>query len=336
MATSFPQRPDSIDIPERPTVSTSRSSRSDLGGDRERSSGWSRRRRILIAGGIAATGLVVVLAALLLFGGHRGTVNPGDAPLIKAEDRPFKVTPESRGGMEVPNRDILVYERLQAKPGSKPPVERLLPEPEQPLSPPAPRPHEEATAPEPLQMPPEDEDVQPEADRGSPPASIAPSESVPAPLPPVIPAPDRAAAEKAAQQKAAAEKAAAEKAAQRKAAAEKAAQQKAAADKAAAQKAAAEKLARAEPASAPASGSYQVQLYSGRSADDAKGAWSQLKGKNADLLASLSPMVARADLGERGTFYRLRAGPLSEAQAKTLCQSLSGRGTACIIVRPGS
>ena len=56
---------------------------------------------------------------------------------------------------------------------------------------------------------------------------------------------------------------------------------------------------------------------SSRSADEAQDAWAQLKDKNGDLLGALSPTVARADLGDRGTFYRLRAGPLAdEAKAR--------------------
>jgi hypothetical protein len=80
-----------------------------------------------------------------------------------------------------------------------------------------------------------------------------------------------------------------------------------------------------------------VQVFSGRSADEAKSAWAKLKGRNSDVLGPLSPTVARADLGDRGTFYRLRAGPIeSETKARTLCSSLSSRGVPCIIVRPGS
>jgi hypothetical protein len=45
--------------------------------------------------------------------------------------------------------------------------------------------------------------------------------------------------------------------------------------------------------------------------------------------------VARADLGDRGTFYRLRAGPIAdEAKARAICDSLAGRGASCIIVQP--
>ena len=80
-----------------------------------------------------------------------------------------------------------------------------------------------------------------------------------------------------------------------------------------------------------------MQLLAGRDADEVKDAWGKLKAKNADLLGPLSPTLARADLGDRGTFYRLRAGPLdSEAQARALCSRLSGRGASCIIIRPAS
>ncbi|QLH40129.1 MAG: hypothetical protein HWD60_15935 [Defluviicoccus sp.] len=100
MAAAPTRPPDGIDIPERPTVVTSRLDDDDY--EYEYSSGWSRRRRILVAGSVAAAGLVVALAMLLVFGGQRGSVNPGEAPLIKAEDEPIKVTPESPGGMDVP------------------------------------------------------------------------------------------------------------------------------------------------------------------------------------------------------------------------------------------
>ena len=85
----------------------------------------------------------------------------------------------------------------------------------------------------------------------------------------------------------------------------------------------------------PASGNgFQLQLLSSRSADDAKGAWARLRDKNADLLGSLSPSVARANLDDRGTFYRLRAGPIaSETKARSICDSLAARRVSCLVVR---
>ena len=58
-----------------------------------------------------------------------------DTPLIRADASPVKVRPLNPGGMEVPNRDKLVYGRIgdgEHAPG----VERLMPPPETPLPPP--------------------------------------------------------------------------------------------------------------------------------------------------------------------------------------------------------
>ncbi len=53
-------------------------------------------------------------------------------PLIKAEPGPTKVVPENPGGLQVPNQDKQVFERITSTP-EKPKVERLLPPQETPL-----------------------------------------------------------------------------------------------------------------------------------------------------------------------------------------------------------
>jgi cell division septation protein DedD len=86
-----------------------------------------------------------------------------------------------------------------------------------------------------------------------------------------------------------------------------------------------------------ANGRYQVQLLAGRNEDEVRSAWTKLKAQNSDLLGSLSPVLAPTRLGDRGTYYRLRAGPLeSEAKARSVCDRLSRRGASCIVIRPGS
>ena len=67
-----------------------------------------------------------------------------DTPLIRADASPVKVRPLNPGGMDVPNQDKLVYDRMGD--GERPPaVERLMPPPETPLPPPG----AAATAPKP-------------------------------------------------------------------------------------------------------------------------------------------------------------------------------------------
>ncbi len=76
---------------------------------------------------------------------------PGEAavPLITASAEPWKVRPDDPGGMEIPNQGTLIYETLTTADPEEGP-ERVLPPPEEPLSPPPPEEPvaEEPTAPE--------------------------------------------------------------------------------------------------------------------------------------------------------------------------------------------
>ena len=82
-------------------------------------------------------------------------------------------------------------------------------------------------------------------------------------------------------------------------------------------------------------GAWYVQLASARSADAAMGEWKRISGKNADVLQGLSPTVAQAEVADKGTYFRLRAGPVADkAAADALCGSLAGRNVACIVIKP--
>jgi len=82
-------------------------------------------------------------------------------------------------------------------------------------------------------------------------------------------------------------------------------------------------------------GGYFVQLLSVKDQAGAQGAWSRLQGKFPSLLGSASSKIERADLGDRGTFYRLLTGPLpSEAAASKLCGDLKAKGQACLVKKP--
>jgi hypothetical protein len=84
----------------------------------------------------AALSLMAVFAGGLWFAYHQGlrhaSIGTADVPLIRADDRPTKVKPEKPGGMEVPDRDKLIYTQKRAA------VEHLLPPPEKPMPRPAP------------------------------------------------------------------------------------------------------------------------------------------------------------------------------------------------------
>jgi len=85
----------------------------------------------------------------------------------------------------------------------------------------------------------------------------------------------------------------------------------------------------------PTSGKFLVQVGAFRDRSSADVGWARMRKRNADLLASLEPNILRADLGAKGVYYRLRAGPLGDkAAADSLCNSLKERKIGCLVVKP--
>jgi cell division septation protein DedD len=93
--------------------------------------------------------------------------------------------------------------------------------------------------------------------------------------------------------------------------------------------------ATAAPASAVApGGGIRVQLGSLRSPEAARDEWQRLKRINSDLLGKLTAVAVRAEVPDKGTYYRVEAGPLTDgAAASQLCGELKKRNLGCTIVR---
>ena len=61
-------------------------------------------------------------------------------------------------------------------------------------------------------------------------------------------------------------------------------------------------------------------------------AWKKIQHKHKEL-AGKKPLVAKADLGAKGIYYRLRVGGFpSAAEAKALCAVLAAKGQSCILI----
>jgi hypothetical protein len=83
---------------------------------------------------------------------------------------------------------------------------------------------------------------------------------------------------------------------------------------------------------APA-GNTRVQLAAGKSEDAVKKQWAALQKAHPDLLGSLTLNIEKVDKGAAGIFYRLQAGPLADkAAAKKLCGNLKQAHQDCIVV----
>ncbi len=290
-----------------------------------------------------------LMVVLVLLGGGAGAWNffgddllqrfgggDGGVPVIRAQTGPVKVRPENPGGLKVPDRDKLVYDRMQKSAGEDGQdkgrgPERLLPPPEQPL----PRPAAKKTAEKPVEKAP--------APKPAPTPKTKPVAKVPTvkdvkaakrPVPPPPPAAPPSSSSGQAFKTAPAQKA------------ETAEAPKQVAPKlqpvAKAPKPAPVKSVPATPSPAPAPAqvsrgeAYLIQLAAARSSQGARTEWERLKTKHRDLLGNLGLTVTKADLGPgKGIFYRLRAGPLvSENAARALCQQLAQRKLGCLIIKP--
>ncbi|MGH6741833.1 MAG: SPOR domain-containing protein [Bradyrhizobium sp.] len=81
-------------------------------------------------------------------------------------------------------------------------------------------------------------------------------------------------------------------------------------------------------------GGYLVQVSSQRSEADAQASFRVLQGKFPTVLGSHSPVVRRADLGEKGIYYRAMVGPFgSSEEASRFCGSLKTAGGQCVVQR---
>nr|CAM76772.1 Periplasmic protein TonB, links inner and outer membranes [Magnetospirillum gryphiswaldense MSR-1] len=285
--------------------------RFDADADSYHARAGSRLRNWLILGAaVLAVGVAVAVGWRVIAGGGDSA---NGIPVISADQRPIKIRPDDRGGMQVPNQDKLVYGRLEQGDGDAK-VERLLPAAEQPVPPPTapvapPKtalrwrrkclkpalPAAPVQAPAPAVVRPV-EPMPPAPVAAPAPAKVA-SAPLPATPPPpaTVPAPAKVAP-------------------------------------VVAPAAAPPTVAVAKPA-ALAGGDYLVQLGALRSAPDAEKEWGRIQRSNADVLGGLKSDVVQVDLGAKGVFWRLRAGPLSEQSARQVCGELKNRSQGCMVVR---
>lgn len=78
-------------------------------------------------------------------------------------------------------------------------------------------------------------------------------------------------------------------------------------------------------------GRHGMHLASYRERTQVAAGWRQVRAQLGTDLAGLSPRVTGIDFGDgRGTFYRLKAGPLADAEAaRALCGKVRARGAFC-------
>jgi hypothetical protein len=311
----------------------------DGGGRR----GGHTRLILSVALGVLALAALGVAGRHLLVGDNPPVQADSTVPVIKPDDKPIKTKPDDRGGMAVPNQDKLVYQDVgkgdnQGQAGSD--SEKLLPPAEKPQMPAMKASGDSASA---AMPPPAAGSDVPEP----PPVAAANEPSVSSTtLPPPVtsaPAPTATAAPPPSTQPVPPPAPTATAQPSGKGATTPAKPQQLASAAPAPAPPPASPATTASPAATPAapvkapaasgSGHFQVQLAAMKSEAEAQAAWKKALAANKDLLANLNEEVERADLGAKGIYFRLRAGPLDEAAAKSLCAELVKRNQVCIVAR---
>jgi len=85
--------------------------------------------------------------------------------------------------------------------------------------------------------------------------------------------------------------------------------------------------------SGPSAG-WRVQVASVKNEDVAKSTWARLQSAHGDVMANLKMQAVRVDLGDKGVWYRVQAGPLDEKQAQGVCTTLKSRKADCVTLPP--
>lgn len=290
--------------------------RFDADADSHQARAGHRLRSIVtIAIAVVAVGAIVA-AGLHFLGGRKG--GSMGVPVIKADDKPIKIRPrpDDRGGMQVPNQDKLVYERMEQGIEGEPKVERLLPQVEAPKAPPRMTVPVETLSPA-VEAP---KPVQPQ--RATAPLPVKPGEP---PTPKIAPT-----AKVAAQPMEAPAGSAYQPVQARSAPPDQVITPAQVASAPPPQAAAPAAVATAKTA---AFGDYVIQLGAVRAQDLAEKEWIRIQKGNADLLGGLHSDIVRVELEGKGVFWRIRAAPLTEQSARSLCAELAHRNQGCIVAR---
>lgn len=274
-----------------------------------------RKKGVLI--GVLIGVVIAVVVAFLTFGRFVSAyrASGGDAPLIKADRSPVKVRPATPGGMEVPNQDKLIYERLRESDAAR--VEKLMPAPEKPALPE----DEEDASDEIAQI------IALEEPQETPQSLEVASTTLVGEDGERVEVMFRTISSEQAQNRVEqAKKTIEAQKAQAAAVLKSSAQAK--------QKPAPEKpAAKPEAKKAASAETFAVQLVSTKNRDASEKEWTRLSKKHADALKGLPHEISEIKT-DKNTFYRLRTGVFdSRDKADAVCRKLKDKKQECLVVK---
>lgn len=241
---------------------------------------------------IVAFGSFVSLAIYAYKSGQSTTAD-GELLVIEADKSPMKEKPADPGGMEFPNQDKTIYETFSATGSTPPQVERVLPTPEEPIDKNA---DSEASS-----------WINEKVSNGA----VAENVFAPKPAEPKVISVTEELGKQAVAE----------------APAKTVEITKVPEETKKAAPVVVKEAVSKKPAATASTGKELAQLGAYRSEADARAEFAKIQKKHS-VLTGLTPLINRADLGDKGVFYRLR---IATSDAKKLCEKLSGQ--ACMVVK---
>lgn len=257
-----------------------------------------RRAGKKIMGAVAIVIALIFVGGITLFYFMTGdSKTSGDLPVITENNPPERFKPEDPGGMEIPHQDATVYDQVGAEQMANEP-EKLLPEPEAPVTATAantatnPVAGDEVAAPEKLET-------------AEVPTQL---EGLPAPKTETAKAEENPAAPdvKAETKETAPEKVTEEKGVE---------------------------VTPQPKVAETATNEFRIQLGAVKTEELAKAEWTRISGKSPEALKGLEPHYSSVNLGDKGTYLRIQTTPLAREDAEARCEKLKQANQACLIVR---
>lgn len=81
-------------------------------------------------------------------------------------------------------------------------------------------------------------------------------------------------------------------------------------------------------------GTYYVQVGSVKTLEGAESEWGRIKKTFSEELGEAPHRVQAAELGDKGTFYRIQAGPMSKDSASSICDSIKAQKPGgCLVIQ---
>lgn len=276
----------------------------------EHNSDMKRSRSVFIGAvsGLALAGIVGYFA----LSPHYSADNIAEIPTIRRPQSAVKVKPSNPGGMEILNQDKTVYDIIEKEPASKQ-VESILPPPEQPILP-----EIKAEVSQPAQFE-NNNQLAPVEETTEVKVSEVKTIETPKAVVNEVKEVNLPSIKEVSMAAAAKEKPIEPKAEPK------------IEPKPEVKTPAPTTVTKQTASKAAASGDWQIQLMSSPNKKAVDSAWASMVKKHP-ALANQPHEIETADLGAKGTYYRLKAGAFNDrSDADNLCNTIKKQGGSCIV-----